>query len=217
MPRCGCAPSWRKRSRRWTACPSDVVLSAGARSADAVVAVPILQYSPLLSDADLIEIIACGQVQEVLTAIASRKPVSEAGQRPAGAVAGRAGGGGAAGQSATRKSARKRWTASSNRPRRSAPGICRWRCAPICRRAPSAASARLVGAVHPGTAGGAQRSVGCHPHPSEPRTAGAAGGSRRPAGGPGIAGRAGRRGAEGRPAGRRCSWNRRPRPASARW
>jgi len=39
--------------------------------------VPILQYSPLLSDSDLIEIIACAQVQEVLTAIASRTPVSE--------------------------------------------------------------------------------------------------------------------------------------------
>ncbi len=42
-----------------------------------MVAAPILEYSPLLSDADLMEIIACGQVQEVLTAIASRKPVSE--------------------------------------------------------------------------------------------------------------------------------------------
>jgi len=48
-----------------------------ARDVETVVAAPILQYSPLLSDADLIEIIACGQVQEVLTTIASRKPVSE--------------------------------------------------------------------------------------------------------------------------------------------
>jgi len=48
-----------------------------ARDLDTVVAAPILQYSPLLSDADLIEIIACGQVQQVLTAIASRTPVSE--------------------------------------------------------------------------------------------------------------------------------------------
>ncbi len=48
-----------------------------ARDLETVVAAPILQYSPLLSDADLIEIIACGQVQEVLTVIASRKPVSE--------------------------------------------------------------------------------------------------------------------------------------------
>ena len=46
-------------------------------TSNAVVAGPILEYSPLLSDADLIEIIACGQVQELLCAIASRKPVSE--------------------------------------------------------------------------------------------------------------------------------------------
>src|SRR3954463_1568973 len=48
-----------------------------AQDVESIVAAPILEYSPLLSDADLIEIIACGQVQEVLTAIAKRKPVSE--------------------------------------------------------------------------------------------------------------------------------------------
>ena len=56
--------------------PKDVVLRL-ATDLNSVVAAPILQYSPLLSDADLIEIIACGQVRQVLTAIASRKPVSE--------------------------------------------------------------------------------------------------------------------------------------------
>jgi len=56
--------------------PKEVALML-AQDVETVVAAPILQYSPLLSDADLIEIIACGQVQEVLTAIASRKPVSE--------------------------------------------------------------------------------------------------------------------------------------------
>ncbi|MFO1246996.1 MAG: DUF2336 domain-containing protein [Alphaproteobacteria bacterium] len=56
--------------------PKHVVLGL-ARDLNAVVAAPILQYSPLLSDADLIEIIACGQVQEALTAIASRNPVNE--------------------------------------------------------------------------------------------------------------------------------------------
>jgi uncharacterized protein (DUF2336 family) len=35
-----------------------------AQDVETVVAAPILEYSPLLSDADLIEIIACGQVQE---------------------------------------------------------------------------------------------------------------------------------------------------------
>jgi uncharacterized protein (DUF2336 family) len=56
--------------------PKEIALML-ARDTETVVAAPILQYSPLLSDADLIEIIACAQVQEVLTAIASRKPVSE--------------------------------------------------------------------------------------------------------------------------------------------
>jgi uncharacterized protein (DUF2336 family) len=56
--------------------PRELVLQL-AQDLETMVAVPILQYSPLLSDADLIEIIACGQVQEILTAIASRKPVSE--------------------------------------------------------------------------------------------------------------------------------------------
>lgn len=56
--------------------PRDIALTL-ARDVHAIVAAPILQYSPLLSDADLIEVIACGQVQEVLTAIASRKPLNE--------------------------------------------------------------------------------------------------------------------------------------------
>ena len=56
--------------------PRDIALTL-ARDLNAIVAAPILQYSPLLSDADLIEVIACGQVQEVLTAIASRKPLHE--------------------------------------------------------------------------------------------------------------------------------------------
>ncbi|HKX64960.1 MAG TPA: DUF2336 domain-containing protein [Rhizomicrobium sp.] len=56
--------------------PRDIVLRL-AQDLDTVVSAPILEYSPLLSDADLIEIIACGQVQEVLVAIASRRPVTE--------------------------------------------------------------------------------------------------------------------------------------------
>ena len=56
--------------------PHAVVLSL-AYNLETVVAAPILEYSPLLSDADLIEIIACGQVQEKLSAIAQRKPLSE--------------------------------------------------------------------------------------------------------------------------------------------
>jgi uncharacterized protein (DUF2336 family) len=55
--------------------PRDIVLTL-ARDLSTMVAMPILQYSPLLSDADLIEVIACGQVREVLAAIAARKPLS---------------------------------------------------------------------------------------------------------------------------------------------
>ena len=56
--------------------PRAVVITL-ARDLDAMVSAPILQYSPLLSDADLMEIIACGQVREVLAAIACRKPLAE--------------------------------------------------------------------------------------------------------------------------------------------
>jgi uncharacterized protein (DUF2336 family) len=56
--------------------PREIALTL-ARDLNAIVASPMLQYSPLLSDADLIEVIACGQVQEVLTAIAARRPLNE--------------------------------------------------------------------------------------------------------------------------------------------
>ena len=56
--------------------PRDVVLTL-ARDVETIVAVPVLEYSPLLSDTDLIEIIACGQVREVLNAVARRRPLSE--------------------------------------------------------------------------------------------------------------------------------------------
>ena len=56
--------------------PRDVVLML-ARDLEHIVAAPVLEYSPLLSDADLIEIIACGQVREVLAAVARRRPLSE--------------------------------------------------------------------------------------------------------------------------------------------
>jgi uncharacterized protein (DUF2336 family) len=56
--------------------PKDVVLAL-ARDLDHIVAAPVLEYSPLLSDNDLIEIIACGQVREVLKAVAQRRPLSE--------------------------------------------------------------------------------------------------------------------------------------------
>jgi uncharacterized protein (DUF2336 family) len=47
-----------------------------ARDVETIVSVPILEYSPLLSDADLMEIIAEGKVHAVLAAIARRRPLS---------------------------------------------------------------------------------------------------------------------------------------------
>lgn len=55
--------------------PRDLVRRLAA-DLDEIVAVPILEYSPLLSDTDLIEIIACAQVSEKLSAIARRRPLS---------------------------------------------------------------------------------------------------------------------------------------------
>jgi uncharacterized protein (DUF2336 family) len=52
------------------------IVQALARDVEETVSIPILEYSPLLSDADLIEIIAEGKVHAVLSAIARRKPVS---------------------------------------------------------------------------------------------------------------------------------------------
>ncbi|MBL6937560.1 MAG: DUF2336 domain-containing protein [Alphaproteobacteria bacterium] len=46
-----------------------------ARDVHTLVAAPILEYSPLLSDTDLLEIIATARAEEVLTAIARRKPL----------------------------------------------------------------------------------------------------------------------------------------------
>jgi uncharacterized protein (DUF2336 family) len=56
--------------------PRDVALRL-ARDVEEMVSAPILEYSPLLSDADLMEIIAGGQVQQALAAVARRRPLSE--------------------------------------------------------------------------------------------------------------------------------------------
>jgi uncharacterized protein (DUF2336 family) len=55
--------------------PRPVVLAL-ARDAEAIVSAPILEYSPLLSDTDLLEIIASARAHEALTAIAKRKYLS---------------------------------------------------------------------------------------------------------------------------------------------
>jgi uncharacterized protein (DUF2336 family) len=56
--------------------PRDIVLKL-AHDAEATVCVPILEYSPLLSDADLLEVIATARAQDALAAIARRRGVSE--------------------------------------------------------------------------------------------------------------------------------------------
>jgi uncharacterized protein (DUF2336 family) len=55
--------------------PKSVVLALARDSEESVFA-PILEYSPLLSDADLLEIIATARVREALTATARRKFLS---------------------------------------------------------------------------------------------------------------------------------------------
>jgi uncharacterized protein (DUF2336 family) len=47
-----------------------------AHDAQSVVAAPILEYSPLLSDADLTEVVASGRIDEALIAVARRRPLS---------------------------------------------------------------------------------------------------------------------------------------------
>jgi len=49
-----------------------------ARDVESIVSAPILEYSPLLSDADLMEIIALARVSESLAAVARRKNLSAA-------------------------------------------------------------------------------------------------------------------------------------------
>lgn len=56
--------------------PHDVALRL-AHDLEEIVSAPILEYSPLLSDADLMEVIAAGKVQKALSAIARRKTLSE--------------------------------------------------------------------------------------------------------------------------------------------
>ncbi|MGN6147987.1 MAG: DUF2336 domain-containing protein [Rhizomicrobium sp.] len=56
-------------------CVPKNVIDMLARDVEEDVAAPILEYSPLLSDADLMEIISSAQAHFTLTAIAQRKPL----------------------------------------------------------------------------------------------------------------------------------------------
>jgi uncharacterized protein (DUF2336 family) len=57
-------------------CVPKSVVDRLARDVEVIVAAPILEYSPLLSDADLIEIIAGAEAECALHAIARRQPLS---------------------------------------------------------------------------------------------------------------------------------------------
>ena len=56
--------------------PKDIILTL-AGDIEETVSVPILEYSPLLSDADLLEVVASARAQSALAAIARRRGVSE--------------------------------------------------------------------------------------------------------------------------------------------
>lgn len=56
--------------------PKDLIIKL-AHDPEEIVAAPILEYSPLLSDGDLREIVAAGVVGEALEAISRRKKISE--------------------------------------------------------------------------------------------------------------------------------------------
>lgn len=53
------------------------VIDRLARDVEAIVAAPILEYSPLLSDDDLIEIVSAATVERIISAIARRQNLSE--------------------------------------------------------------------------------------------------------------------------------------------
>jgi uncharacterized protein (DUF2336 family) len=57
-------------------CVPKSVVDRLARDIEQIVAAPILEYSPLLSDADLVEIIASAEAEHALRAIARRQPLS---------------------------------------------------------------------------------------------------------------------------------------------
>ncbi len=56
--------------------PKDIVLAL-AHDVEETVSVPVLEYSPLLSDSDLLEIISTARAQSALAAVARRRGVSE--------------------------------------------------------------------------------------------------------------------------------------------
>jgi uncharacterized protein (DUF2336 family) len=62
--------------KSYSCVPKDIILTL-AGDIEETVSVPILEYSPLLSDADLLEVVASARAQSALAAIARRRGVSE--------------------------------------------------------------------------------------------------------------------------------------------
>jgi uncharacterized protein (DUF2336 family) len=58
-------------------CVPKAIVEALARDAEEAVSVPILEYSPLLSDNDLLEIVASARARSALAAVARRRGLSE--------------------------------------------------------------------------------------------------------------------------------------------
>src|SRR5262249_45623255 len=59
------------------ACVPKDIIDKLARDLDETVSVPVLEYSPLLSDTDLLEIVATARAQSALSAVARRRGLSE--------------------------------------------------------------------------------------------------------------------------------------------
>jgi len=121
-------------------CVPKEVVQRLASDAEILVCTPVIEYSPLLSDADLLEIVAVAHANAMLSAVARRKGLS--GEVSAAVVAS----GDVTAIAAlltnidARLPQRRRSTPSFRRPPRSPNGTVRWSCAPNCRRTRSAAS-----------------------------------------------------------------------------
>ncbi len=98
--------------------PKEIVVAL-AHDVEETVSVPVLEYSPLLSDNDLLEIIASARAQSALAAVARRRGVSE---RVSEVIV-----------ASLDVSVRIRWSASSTMPSESRTGKTHWSSGAIYR------------------------------------------------------------------------------------
>jgi hypothetical protein len=106
--------------------PPDVIRSL-ARDSEIVVAGPVLRFSPVLTDEDLLQIIQNAPIPGALVAIASATATTSTRSPRSWRIP-------------ARRSARRRWTACWIARPTSASGIARWWCGRGCRRAPPRSS-----------------------------------------------------------------------------